>query len=590
MKAFIVRYILLKWTMSQRKIKKLKKLDLIKVNKSTEIIESFVTTENSFFEIIKNNRIFLIVLLFGTFLLYLNGMAGAFVSDDYATIPNNPTVKDVTNMMGDVFSFVTLSNSVLANIFGVGSPVPYHLYSLLVYLIICLLVFVFTYLLLGKEKAYITSIIFAVMPIHVEAVTWISGKPYILTSIFMMASLCNIMLYFKTKNKNYIFWLVLFEILALLTEKVRFMSLFLVMVGYVMAYGQRHKINIGKFLLVIVGLFAVSLAVIYPFIMNRINIVNGGINGSGSIFYDPFFQYPTAIAKYLQLLFVPFDLTLYHTMYIFPTWLNWAILLSYLTCIVYFYFKNKDLFFSLVFIFLAAAPSMAPVKVSWLVAERYMFFGSLGFAMFMGIVIYNLSKYFKLAAPVFFVSIVIIYGVRTFTRNLDWTTNHNLWVNTCQVSPNSHNAWNNIGDDYDKLKEFENAIKGFTQSTIVKPNYADAYHNRANIFYKVGRFDLARESYDTALRLNPGLYQTYMSLIQIDLNEKRHDLVLDHVNKLLAADPNNVQSHYVAGIVYAQIGNIDQAINKFKEILVQYPNYTLARNALTELQNKKSGL
>ena len=574
--------------MSQRKIKKLKKLDKILLKDNDVAVEPFGCKEKSFFEIIRNNKIFIILLIFGTFLLYLNGMSGAFVSDDYATIPNNPSVTDVTNTMGDVFSFVTFSNSVLANIFGVGSPTPYHIYSLIIYLIICVLVFVFTYLLLDKNMAYVSSIIFAVMPIHVEAVTWISGKPYIMTTIFMMAALCNFLLYLKTKQKKYLYLLVVFEVLALLTEKVRFMSFFLILIGYVLTYWKRHNINIGKFLLTMSGLLIVSLVVIYPYIMNRVNIVNGEINGSGSVFYDPFFQYPTAMAKYLQLLFVPTDLTLYHTMYVFPIWLNWAILLSYLSMLIYFYFKNKKYFFALAFIFAAAAPSMAPVKVSWLVAERYMFLGSLGFAIFLGLIILDLSKYFKILPGLLFISLMILSVIRVWTRNIDWQTNHNLWVNTCQVSPNSHNAWNNIGDDYDKLKDYQNAIKGFTQSTIVKPNYADAYHNRANIFYKIGRLDLARESYNTALTFNPSLYQTYMSLIQIDLNERNGEQAMIHSSKLLEANPNDPQSRYVVGVVLAQFGQTDKAKEMFKSILVNYPNYTQARRALLELDAGRS--
>ena len=97
---------------------------------------------------------------------------------------------------------------------------------------------------------------------------------------------------------------------------------------------------IACFLLGIIG--AIVLA---GDVSNRINTVNSGYNSSESIFYDPFFQYPTSIAKYLQLLFVPVDLTLYHTMYVFPAWLNWAITIFYLINLVYFWFKNKKLFF-----------------------------------------------------------------------------------------------------------------------------------------------------------------------------------------------------------------------------------------------------
>ena len=389
----------------------------------------------------------------------------------------------------------------------------------------------------------------------------------------------------RTKNRSYLWLTALFELLAVFSDKVRFLSLFLIIVCYVLTYRRSLGVNIKKFLLVVFGLLVLSFVYLTPSIILRTNVVNSGYNRSDAIFYNPLFQYPTSIAKYLQLIFLPVDLTLYHTMYIFPLWLNWLITLTYLTCVIYFYFKNRDIFFSLAFIFLAAAPSMAPVKVSWLVAERYMFLGSLGWCMFMGILLQKIGENTRVLKWVILGSFMVIYGVRIYSRNIDWNTNHNLWVNTCQVSPNSHNAWNNIGDDYDKLKDYENAIKGFTQSTVVKPDYADAYHNRANIFFKIGRLDLARDSYTTAIGLSPGLYQTYFSLVQIDMMEHKLDLALEHAQRAVQIQPNNPQSLYVLGVVYAQRGDAVTAMKIFKQVASQYPKFTLARDALMALEN-----
>ena len=111
------------------------------------------------------------------------------------------------------------------------------------------------------------------------------------------------------------------------------------------------------------------------------------------------------------------------------------------------------------------------------------------------------------------------------------------------MSPNSHNAWNNIGDDYDKLaqkettdegkmKQYLNAIKGFGQSFFIKTNYADAYHNQANIYYRIGRMDLARQGYETALSYNPALEQTIKTLIQLDLMEMNVTELEKHLTSL----------------------------------------------------------
>jgi tetratricopeptide (TPR) repeat protein len=162
------------------------------------------------------------------------------------------------------------------------------------------------------------------------------------------------------------------------------------------------------------------------------------------------------------------------------------------------------------------------------------------------------------------------------------------------VSPNSHNAWNNIGDDYDKLANSEtnneakmnlyyNAIKGFGQSYAIKSNYADAYHNQANIFYKIGRTDLARLGYERAISLNPNLYQTYITLVQIDLTEKNEPELLRHLSILQKVKPNDLQIAYISAVAYSKIGRIEEAKQLAEIMYKQLPNVAEIKNLYDSL-------
>ncbi|KKP22497.1 MAG: hypothetical protein UR11_C0003G0002 [Candidatus Woesebacteria bacterium GW2011_GWC1_30_29] len=567
--------------MSQKKKKLERKIKKIEVNKAKIEFGDYELID--FLGVVKKHWIFLVILLIGTFILFANGLNANFVSDDYATIPQNPNILDL-GVAFKIFNPVDISNSIIANIFGI-SPLPFHLYSLFLYFIFLIIAFVILESLFGEMVAKFSMVIFAVLPIHVEAVTWISGKPYLFIGITVLASFLAYINYLKTNNLKYLFYSLLFFLIGFLTDRPRPFSVFLVAGLYLLYMNRREYWDRTKKLLpLIVAMSVLFLVIAWPYISSRINVVNSGYNVSESVFYNPFFQYPTGLAKYFQIMFFPADLTLYHTMYIFPVWLNWAILLTYLGSIGYFYFKDKRYFFALSFMLVAILPSMAPVKVSWLVAERYAFLPSLGFCLFLGLIITDLGRKYKLVSLIILAVIVFLYGVRTYLRNIDWQTNHKLWVNTCQVSPNSHNAWNNIGDDYDKLEQYENSIKGFTQSTVVKPNYADAYHNRANIFFKIGRLDLARYSYETALSFSPGLYQTYLSLTQIDLMEKKMDLALKHAAMSVQLQQENPQSWYVLAVVQGQAGLINDAKTSVKNALILDPNYQAARDLLTSIE------
>jgi tetratricopeptide (TPR) repeat protein len=572
--------------MSQKRLKQLRRKESVV---TTEVNKLFLP---NFWEIVKSGWKYLLVVSILAVVLYANGMWGGFVSDDYATITQNPRIGDFWYNMttSGIANSMNMSNYFVYKIFGNSNPVPYHLVSLLWFLLFNILAFVFIKLITKNDwVAKLSVMIFVFHPIHVEAVSWIAGRIYLILAVYILASVINFIYFIDTGKIRSLLWSGLFFVLAFGTDRPRPFGIFLIIVLYLFLVGWRSFLSkYLKYIWVFVAVGLIALIISWPYISDRIGVVNSGVNTSGSIFYNPLFQYPTALSKYLQLLFLPVDLTLYHTMYVFPWWLNWMILVNYLALVIYFYFKDKRYFWALSFVFVSIAPSISPIKVSWLVAERYIFLGSLGFCLFWGLLMNDHWKKFKTWTPVLLMLLLIYYGAGIYFRNIDWRTNHNLWVNTCQVSPNSHNAWNNIGDDYDKLKDYDNAVKGFTQSVLVKPNYADAYHNRANIFFKAGRFDLARESYETALRFSPNLYQTYLSLTQIDLMEKKGDLALAHASKAVEIKPDDLQSYYVLGIVKAQTGSLDEAKNIFEKILQRFPDYELASSALKEINRVMS--
>jgi tetratricopeptide (TPR) repeat protein len=559
--------------MSQKRIKKWKRVMVGKVENFRQKISNISMV--SIKDIIVEEKVFLGLMVVGILLVFLNALNGDFVSDDYAMILNNPLIKDFKFGFSG-FNSVSIANYLIAITFGVV-PLAYHSFSVLLYIVVCVLGYVFCRHFFDRTVSVMTMLIFAFHPVHVEAVSWNSGKPYLFIAFYVMLAFIMLLKYLHGQGGWWGVGSAIAFVLGFCADHPRPFALFPIIFLYFLYKKEdgtwRKILKVWPIILIlVVGLVAAGI----PYARARVEAVNGGYNRSESLFYDPTFQYPTGISKYLQLFWAPFDLTLYHTMYVFPEWLNWTILVVYLGMIVYFYFKDRKYFFALGFLLVTLLPSMAPIKVSWLVAERYAFLPSLGFCMFLGLVLSDMKPFLKIVSPVLLFSIVVFFIVRIYSRNIDWQTNHKLWVNTCQVSPNSHNAWNNIGDDYDKLKDYPNAIKGFTQSTMIKPNYADAFHNRANILFKMGRLDLARESYNTALYYSPTLFQTYLSLIQIDLMEQKIDIAIDHVNKLLALQPQSSQAWYAAGLVMAQAGRKAEAISALQKSVSLDPTNRIA--------------
>jgi len=533
-------------------------------------------------KLLADNWKFLLLVLSLVTLLYANGMNADFVSDDYASITQNPIISSVDNIWSSK-NFVGATLTIVAKIFGIASPLPFHLPSLFAFWVVLILAFAMLAQIVEVKVAKGAVLMFGLLPVNVEAITWISGRPYLYGAIGLLSSVLILMRYLETKNRKLIFYLVLCFIATYFGIHVRVINILPVLLLFLICFGHVKRGDLLKLSLGTLGAIVVALIIFAPAISSRIGAVNSSVATIWDYFYQPWYQYPTAIAKYLQLILIPVDLTLYHTMYTVPLWLNWITFLVFIACGVYFWKKNKVLTFGLFFIFAASAGSLLPLKVGWLVAERYVFIGALGFCLVGSIVFWNIYEKIKYVSliPVFI--LLSLYSYRIYIRNIDWQTNHNLWVNTCLVSPNSHNAWNNIGDDYDKLKQYDNAIKGFSQSTIVKPDYSDAFHNRANILFKVGRYDLARQSYMTALQFNPALYQSRMSLIQVSITEGNIGQAVNDSFELVKQRPGDVMAHYALGFSLAKSGRNDEAKLALRQALQINPGFVQATELLKAL-------
>jgi len=169
--------------------------------------------------------IFLLVL--ATASLWWRCTAFDFVFDDHAQIQANPRIQSVVYLKELVtqplweqlgpgrashyyrpaFSLLLLSQYLA---FGLD-PGPWHLTSLILYILVVLSVFLLLLLLFEMVfPAFAGSLLFAVLPIHAEVVSWVSASDESLFSLFLVLSLCSLILADKaTAPRRRVGWLLL---------------------------------------------------------------------------------------------------------------------------------------------------------------------------------------------------------------------------------------------------------------------------------------------------------------------------------------------------------------------------------------------
>lgn len=511
------------------------------IPKNSPAPESAKTFELKMFLLENINYFVLFFVLI--FILYLNTFDNAFVSDDILGTINNPDLLTFSSLKNPLY-WGALPHFIFFKL-GLTAPFYFRALNILFHFGSTCAIFCIFKLLFKKNIALTAALLFAVHPILIESVTWISGRPYSEYGFFFLASFFFYLISLRPggKLKKFlVFSLMSFFFMLASSEKA--VSLFAIFPLYELVLGNLKK-NWKK-----IVPFLILTLIFATFYLSRTSQV---LTTLDTKFYDPtenkfnnpFVQIPIAIGSYLGLIFWPQKLSLYHTEMSFGTGLFLLCIVVFLLfggLVFYGWKKNRFLFFWLSFFFISLMPTLTPLKVSWIVAERYVYIGTLGIiATFAYALNWLLEKFpaKKNWLSAFFALIILALSIRTIVRNVDWDNEDNLWIATGKTSPSGYVIHNNLGDVYARQKNNERAIEEFKKAIEINPIYADAYHNMANTYQAMEKFEEAIVNYQKALELNPKLWQSHQNLAAIYFNQGNVPKAQAEIKKALEIIPTN---------------------------------------------------
>ncbi len=530
----------------------------------------------------KNGKVFAF-LAFLVFAVYLNSLGNDFVSDDLGTIRDNPLLGKFEYLTYFKFNLRSIIIFFTHQLFGL-QPVFYRLSNLLFHFGSSCLIYLLLALSFTSPLPLIAASLFAVHPLLIEGVGWISGGPYSNGAFFLLLSLLTYSLAIKEKRpKLYPLSIISFFLAGLTSQKLIFFPLVLLI--YEFCFGNL-KSNWKKSLpfwvisgfwgLYVLGLFGARTTTLKTTFYQE-----PGIN-------NPLIQIPVAIASYLELAFWPKNLTLYHAKTVFtPTeyLLKLAIFILFLVIIGFFFKKDRRVFFWLLFFPLSLLPTLTPLRVGWVVAERYVYLGALGIFVLMAWLIKKIGDLVKnkQVTLALFVFLLLIFSLRTIIRNADWKDADTLWLATAKTSPLSPQNHNNLGDLYSRQGNYEKAIEEFQTAIQLKPNYGDAYHNLGNVYYAIGEDKLAIENYQKAISLNPNLWQSYQNIAAILFKHQEYEAARENLEKAIAINPQNPELYTVLGIFYLSQDEKEMAKETFLKALQLDPENQRAKQLFLSL-------
>jgi len=469
--------------------------------------------------------------------------------------------------------------------------------------------------------AFITTLISLVHPLNTEVVANIKSFDLLLTLLFSFAAL-----YWSLKwydNHKPILLLGVFISLFIGTLSKETALTFLAVIPLSILFFREYKDK--EFWTI----FGVLLAAIVAYFAMRISLL--GMPKSVEVtelLNNPFLEATTAEKyatimftwwHYIQLYIFPINLT--HDYYPYTielkNWFNPLVLIAltlYLAIttwsLIELYkrvFKKKKtnyiafawLFFMLTF----SISSNLLVSIGAFMNERFIFIADIGFALILAyLIIFSANKINKDNSKYIFViliPILLLFTIKTITRNYAWQDDYTLFTTDVQVSVNSAKC--NVsagGKSYEKAKKIVNPLKKakildeaekyLKHGIEIHPKYAQAYILLGNVYFEKEDYNNAFITYQKAV--NIGEHKDALNNIK-SLGLKLHQekkyssslLVLKYYNKYKTKDSDI--SYFIADN-YLNQKNIDTAIVILNALIKRDSTYDEAYNKLGEIYGR----
>ncbi len=141
-----------------------------------------------------------------------------------------------------------------------------------------------------------------------------------------------------------------------------------------------------------------------------------------------------------------------------------------------------------------------------------------------------------------------------------------------------------LGNSFLSTGRTSEAIDQYKQALRIDPDYAEAHNNLGNALLQTGRTSEAIDQYEQAVRINPDNAEAHNNLGNALVQTGRTSEAIGHFKQALRMTPNSASAHNNLGAALAQIGRISEAIEQLQTALRINPNFIHARNNLTTFE------
>jgi tetratricopeptide (TPR) repeat protein len=198
------------------------------------------------------------------------------------------------------------------------------------------------------------------------------------------------------------------------------------------------------------------------------------------------------------------------------------------------------------------------------VADHFQYLASLGLLVPAGVGLWSLVERcparLRTVGIIGLAVLLATLGVKTWCQGWVYKDMMTLWADSVQKNPNSFLAQNNLGNLYEKQGKHEQAAACYRQTIRLKPGFAEGYYNLAGVLELMGKVDEAIANYHKALECKADLAQAYYNLGIIMGKQDNYDAASGYYRKAIEAQPDHSGAHNNLGLVLLKQGKFEEAL------------------------------
>jgi len=530
-------------------------------------------------------RIFCIYLVLAaiTFIVYARTLTCDFVNfDDDIYVTDNQYVKAGLTSQSVLWAIksphiafwhpLTMFSHMLdCQLFGLKSA-GHHLTSLLLHIANTLLLFaVLNSMTAALCQSAFVAAAFALHPLHVESVAWISERKDVLSTMFWFLTMAAYLRYARRASFTWYMVTLLLFALGLMAKP---MLVTLPFVLLLLDYWPLNRLNRNAVLekLPFVALSA-AFGIITVFAQQAKGIKRLDVPLTARLA-----DAAVSFLTYIEKMFWPARLAAFYPRHAGNPHLLYAaiaaaLLLGISAVIILLARKRKYLFVGWFWYLGTLVPVSGLIKVgsgAFAMADRYTYISLTGLFIIIAWGLADLTAKWRYRKPALILSALAVLSalsVSTFVQLQYWRNSITLFEHALNVTTANSTAHYNLACALGSQGRYDDAISHYRQALLIKPDDSATYYNLGFALQIQNRLDEAITHYRRALQLDPDYANAHYSLGSALQLQGKLDEAVAHYRRALRLKPDDLEALCNLGEILASQNKFDEAINCFRQVL-----------------------